>query len=137
MAHHTITLLASDSSLELKNNWPDSLAWIGQIFFLIFLVVIVVLLAYLTTRMLGSTRLTKRNGNIGIIESVAVGYQSSVQLIKVGSKHILIGVTKEKITFLTEVDKESLKIDNVAQGINNIPFEKMINKYLQKNKPDL
>lgn len=137
MAHHNIILLVSDSSLETKNNWPDSLAWIGQIFFLIFLVVVVVLLAYLTTRMLGTARLTKRSGNIRIVESIAVGYQSSVQLMKAGSSYILIGVTKEKITFLTEVDKDSLLLGDETQGINNIPFEKVINKYLKKNKTDI
>jgi flagellar biogenesis protein FliO len=70
---------------------------------------LVAILAYYATRRLtgarGKLRRSNGGGNLEIIESVNVAGQAVVQIVKAGEKYLVIGVTKENITMLTEVEE--------------------------------
>lgn len=127
-------ILITQSNVGKGNNWSSTLGMLGQFFLLIIVFIIILFLAYYSTKWLASSRFSiKRNSNVRIIESISVGYQSTIQLIKVGSKLFLIGVTKESVTFLTEIDEE-INEDENKQNDFKVPFEKYLQEYFNKKK---
>lgn len=120
------------AGVNSEKNWLDML---GQFFLLIIAFVVILVLAYYSTKMVAKVRLNGfKSNNIKIIESVSAGYQNMIQIVKVGSKFYLIGVTKEKITFLTEIEGDDLDITEKSNNEQVFPFEKYLKEYFNKNK---
>jgi len=96
------------------------------------MVVVVALLAYYTTRMLASAKFTRGGRrNLEHIESIGVGPQSYIHIVRAGKKYVLIGVTRGNVNFLTEVDEEglSLSLDGQRPG-----FESFMSRFQKKNE---
>lgn len=114
-------------------NWPDSLVLLGRFFYIILAVVLVMVMAYYTTRWVAGARYVRRGkSNIKLIEGISLGYQSNVHLIKAGEKFILIGATKDNITYLTEIPKES--VTEPVSELPKIPFEKYLSEFIKQKK---
>ena len=124
----------------LSESWSATSA-AGQFFSILrFLAatVFVALLAYYVTKMMAGKRgLGRGGGNISLIETINVGGQAMVQLIKAGDKFLVIGVTKERVTILSEIDKEHI---NEPEPINfsymDTPFGKVLSKFTQPKEKD-
>ncbi|MCR4802210.1 MAG: flagellar biosynthetic protein FliO [Lachnospiraceae bacterium] len=91
--------------LSIGNTTDNYLRLIGTLF--VFVVVLVV--AYYVTRWIGQ----KEQGrfgekNIRIIEGYRMGTNKSVQIVKVGNKYFVLGVGKDEISYLGEVNEEEL-----------------------------
>jgi flagellar biogenesis protein FliO len=102
---------------------------------------VVLVMAYFATKFIGKTRGGnfggKRNGNLTVIEGCSVGAGTFVQLIRVGldddkCRYYLIGVTKERITFITEVERDGLTLEEPVV----LPFSNVFSKLLNKDKED-
>ncbi len=122
--------------LNSQDDWPDSLDYLGQFFLIIIMIVIIGLMAYLSFKLMSASRLGGKLGamrNLQIIESIGVGVQSSVQIVRGGDKYYMLGVTKEHITFLTEVDKETLKLPEVKNPLENNPFDKVLKRFIKRD----
>ncbi len=121
--------------LATKSNWP-SFDYLGQFFSIFLLVGIILVMAYLSYRLLSSSRHAGKNGterNLQIIESIGVGVQTTVQIIRSGEKYFLLGVAKEKVTLLAELDKETLKLRTDKNILVNSPFDKVLKRILKKD----
>lgn len=72
-----------------------------------------------------------RNSNIHIIETIAIGPQKYLQLVKIIDKCLLIGVTKDNIIFIKEFDNEDIILNN-----NEIEdtFKKVLDKFKSKSR---
>ena len=113
-------LLASQN----LSNW-STLDLLGRLLSVIVAIAFVMFLAYYTTRWLAGARYARRgNSNIKLLEGAAVGPHSSVQLIRAGMKVFLIGVTRERITFLAEIPIDEIKEPEFE--FSSIPFEKYL-----------
>lgn len=79
-------------------------------------------IAYITTRILGNSNLLKqKNKNIEVIETYKLGPNKFIQIIKVGEKYLAIGLGKDEIEFLTEINKEQLILDSILSQRTNSP----------------
>lgn len=115
------------------NNWSSVAAMIGQFFFLIVVFIGVLYLAYLSTRFVAKSKINAARGeNIKVIESVFVGGQASVQLIKVGEQFFLISASKDNVVFLTEVKAEGIVENTNPEKNTEFPFEKHLKGYISK-----
>ena len=147
--------LPFDSATEVPvtlpaNNPPSESIW--QLLLIVIVFVGVLILAYFFTKIVGGGKLlginSRRGRNIDIVESRALGANNGgVQLLRVGACYYLIGVTKERITFLSEIDREKLDLGTEAHntyiseengtvkttgnGMNQ-GFEGFLNKYWKK-----
>ena len=97
--------------------------------------IFVALLAYYSLKMMGLARSRRMaGGNLSLIESIAVGQQSMVQLIKVGDEFIVIGVTKENVSLLCTLDETQVTVPEVGNIMpGNINFAKILGRF-QENK---
>ena len=105
----------------------------GQIWDVIVLIVafaFVLFLAYFTIRLMGRARLSRGSRNIKVIEAASVGFQNTVQLVCAGDKCFLIGVSRNGVTLIGEVDKESILQD--IKTMPDMPFEKYLSKLFNK-----
>lgn len=96
--------IVADENLATASNWSSMLQMVGQFFFLILAFAIIVILAVYSLRF--AARFRNFNGgsnNVRLMESRPLGSGNFVHLIKVGKKYIVVGSSKENVTFLTEV----------------------------------
>lgn len=114
------------------NDWSSVAAMIGQFFFLIVVFAGILYLAYISTKFIAKTRINASKGeNIKVIESVFIGGQSSIQLIKVGSQFFLVSAGKDNVVFLTEVNPDDIVEKEYAQD-NTLSFDKYLKDYVSK-----
>ena len=131
-----IFFIATDVSGN-QYDWSSSFRMIGQFFYIILAFAAVVLLAYFATKWLARAKLgvRKKTANIHFIESYAVNMQSSLQILRIGRKYILVGVTKDKFSYITELDAEDIKHETEQAPV--LPFENILKKYAKKPEIDL
>jgi flagellar biogenesis protein FliO len=69
--------------------------------------------------------------NLAIVESISVGGQAVVRLVRAGDTYLVIGVTKERVTLLGEVDKEQI-VEQKAPDLTglNTPFSKVLSRFM-------
>ncbi|MCL1936550.1 MAG: flagellar biosynthetic protein FliO [Defluviitaleaceae bacterium] len=102
---------------------------IGRFFSLFISLGVVIFLAIVVTRFVAKQRFSFGK-NIKIIDSIGVGRQNSICIVNIGTKYFLIGITKENIVFLQNIDEEDIELKNVEN--NNLPFSKYLEKYIIK-----
>ncbi len=111
----------------------------------------------MTTKLLASQGFKKyKNRNIRLLEGINVGPQKNLQLVKVGEKILLLGITKDSITnretfredelevSLEEFDKRLMTFQDIWKGVSNgiskknkeISFNEVINKEIDKISGD-
>jgi flagellar protein FliO/FliZ len=99
------------------------------------IIVFVILLAYYSLKMMAFTRAGGRLGNakanLSIVESIGVGANSMVQIVRAGEKYYLLGVTKERITMLAELDETKMDLSEIKK-MPEMPFGKIFNKFLKR-----
>ena len=102
--------------------------------------VFVALLAYYVLKLMGGARarqFRRTSGNLQIIDSISVGVGMTVQIVKAGDKYIVISVTKEGITMLTEIGSLEFE-DESEQGIDpsQVPFGSVLSKFMKPKEQD-
>lgn len=106
-----------------------------QLSVLLILFIFVLVGAYFATRLFGNFHIKKGNSrNIKQLESITVGPQKVIQLIKVGEEYLLIGITKDRITYIKEIDKTNIDLSlyDLAKKNQGAPFNKQLEKFLKK-----
>ena len=88
---------------------PTTVQNIIELLSLIIIFVIVLVVCYFTTKFVAGRQLVqKRIGNFEVIETFPIAQNKYLQLIKMGTKYIVISVTKDNITYITELNQEEV-----------------------------
>ncbi|MDD6208159.1 MAG: flagellar biosynthetic protein FliO [Clostridiales bacterium] len=96
----------------------------------VFLLILVA--AYYTTRIVGKNQSGfNGNRNLKVLETCRVSPNIVIQIIKAGDKYLLIGVSKERVTFLTELSEKEL---NHTESQPDMPaeFHSVLEKIISK-----
>ncbi len=113
------------------NSAAGSLDTIGQLFAAVLVFIFVLALAYYATRMLAKSRLPKKGSNFELLDSMPIGQSSALQIVRVGQKVILIGVTKDRITKLDDLNDIEISRDSLKSPAF-MPFDKYLSGVLKK-----
>ena len=98
-----------------------------QFIVILFIFVIILAATYYVTKWIAGYQKTKSIGNnIEVIETSRISTTKYVQILRIADKYIAIGVGKDEITALCEVDKDSLVIKEDAE--NNMSFKEVLDK---------
>lgn len=113
----------------------NALEGVIQLVVVLIMFLFVLGLSYLAARLAGNfqSNIQSRN-NVKIIETTRIGNNKYIQIVKIGSRYAAIGVGKDDITFLTELEEEELNLD--ALGKNTKGSFKDILSQLQKKKDE-
>ncbi len=127
---NNFVLLNQDSSnLVSSNNWSSTPNMLGQLFLVVLAFVIVLLLAYYVTKFFARSGGIRKGKNIETIEAMFINQTSSVRLIRVGGKFFLIGVAKDKISLLTEIDGNNIDTDYASSGFQSQPLTTLLKRF--------
>lgn len=109
---------------------------IVQLITLIMLLIVIILAAYFVTRLISGVKVNQLQSiNFKVIDTYNLGGNKAMQIIKVGSRYIVIAINKENINFLMELDEEDIKIKEDAN--NNFDFLDILNKMKNKKNNNL
>ena len=122
---------ASNVLFSLNANWTT---WdlVGQFFSIFMWLAVVIVLAYITIRLMASVRYGRGGRrNLEILESMSVGVQSYVHIVRVGGQYVLIGVTRGQINMLQQLETSQLKLPEEGEGLPSFDtvFSKFQNRF--------
>ncbi|KUO76113.1 MAG: hypothetical protein APF77_02165 [Clostridia bacterium BRH_c25] len=104
------------------------------IFYFLFMSAVILGAAYYVTKYLARKGLNPANNkNLKIIETVPLGIDKSLLLVKVGEQYLLLGSTQKNISLLTVLEQEKLAIGKASEGYSNLDGES-IESYMDKLK---
>ncbi len=82
---------------------------IGQLVTILLIFIFVLFLTYFVTRWIANYQKEKNPGdNIRILEVKRIGQNKLVEIVKIGDKTFALGMGKDEITLIGEIDEESL-----------------------------
>lgn len=102
---------------------------------LIAIFLLILAAAYFLTKWLGKTNfLQNSNRNITLVESFRINQTSFIQIIKIGSRYFVIGISKDHIEYLAEMEEEELKFPSfdVQKNTGSIDFKDILEKIKKK-----
>ena len=103
----------------------------GILYFL-FMSAVILGAAYYATKFLARKGLNSANNkNLKIVETVPLGIDKSLLLVKVGEQYLLLGSTQKGITMLSAVEQGKLTLGNTGEAYNNAEGES-IETYMDK-----
>lgn len=105
--------------------------------FIVFIIVFgsVIFLAYVTTKFIGNKSVRATKGKyINIVETVSLGLEGRLHLVKVGEEFLLISVSGKKVELLSKVNIDSYPEDESSESINPFTFKDIFEKYLNNFK---
>lgn len=106
---------------------------------LFILFVLIIIACYYTTKFVGGRQLGQmKSSNFKVLETFRVSQNKYMQLMRVGSKYVVIAVCKDTITVITELDEEDIISYNneKAAGSSFKDIFNLINKK-QKDESDI
>jgi len=82
---------------------------ISQLITVLLIFILVLAITALTTRFIGGyQKMQGRNRNLEVIETVRVANNKYVQIVRTADKYIVIGIGKNEVSMLTEIDEDAL-----------------------------
>lgn len=94
------------------------------ILYFIFMSAIILGAAYFATRFIARKGFSASNNkNLKVVESISVGIDKTLLLVKVGEQYLLLGSTQKNISFLSAIDQEQLSLANAEEAYNNLDGE--------------
>ena len=103
----------------------------------------ILFLTYVTTRYLaGKSNKAMKGRHLSIVETISLGTDKRIHLVKAGEKHILIASTSKSIEFLTDLSlgEEEASNNPAVQDTQNVfDFKSLFEKYMNmyKNKKNI
>lgn len=97
---------------------------IGTVLMVILVFILILYLAYFATKKLGKRLSFKGvgNKNIKIIESISVGQNKAIMIIQSAGKTMLIGITQNGISLISELDDEKLILNDDENNSQTMKF---------------
>ena len=105
---------------------------IAQLLTVLLIFLLVLALAYFTTRFVGTYQKTKLvNRNFEHIETYRITNGKYLQLVKAGSKYVVIGIGKDSISMICELSEDEIKKQGEAFGSSET-FRAIMDKAREK-----
>lgn len=116
------------SNVIQKSQTPNFLEMAFQLIFLIFVFVVIIFLAYYSTKFIAGSKIKNMSkNNMKVIETISIGF-SHIHIIQVNKQYFLISSSKEGIRMLSEINGNDLIINE--DNVPTLPFEKLLKQYL-------
>lgn len=138
MHFYGIKLAIDTGSLDLNSKGPvtPSSGGVGELIILIIIFILIVVACYYVTRFVGGKQLKQlKNSNFTVIDTYRVTTNKFLQLVKMGEKYVVIAVTKDHITVITELSKEEILLPKDS-STKDVSFKNVLVEMINKKKND-
>jgi flagellar protein FliO/FliZ len=107
---------------------------ISQLVGLVFLLIIILVAAYFTSKFVGGIKLGQlKNSNFKVIDSYRISPNKVIQIVKIGNKYMVIAIAKDTINVITELEEAEVLIKEVHQGERQ-NFKQILEKLRNNNE---
>lgn len=107
---------------------------IMQIGLMLIIFIIVLALAYYVSRFVGmQNRQISTKKNIKIVESAHISQGKLIQIVSIGKKYFILGVTKDNIQLIGEIQEEDL---DLSESDDKIQFRQILANYMPSKMGD-
>ncbi len=109
---------------------------IGQLLVLLLILAFVLFLAYYTSKWAaGFQNKYTKGSNMSVVETMRLQDGKLLQIVKVADKCIVIGLGKEEITYLCEIDPDSVQevSDRFNAGKGDLSFAKVLGRFTRED----
>ena len=107
---------------------------IAQIFGMLVAFAVIVAAAYYVSKYFSKYALkTRENSNIKVVETSRVTADKYLQIVEVGGRYFLIGITKTNISLISEVDGDRIKA-NLPVETERFSFKEFLDRAKSKEK---
>ena len=87
----------------------NSIQSLFELLGLILIFVIVLVVCYYTTRFVAGRQLVqKKIGNFETVETFPIAQNKYLQLVRMGNKYVVISVTKDSVSYITELNENEV-----------------------------
>ncbi|MDD5935730.1 MAG: flagellar biosynthetic protein FliO [Clostridiales bacterium] len=110
---------ADTLDLGLKDQSPvfQPSGGVGELIVLIIIFIFVIIACYFVTKFVGNKQMKQlKNSNFTVIDTYRVTPNKFLQLVRIGEKYIVLSVTKDNMTVVTELSKEEVLLPETKQG---------------------
>ena len=81
--------------------------------------IFVLFITYFTTRWVaGYTKKQNINKNIDVIETYRITSNKYIAIVRIGSKYVAVGVGKDNINFIADINEDGLEINDRNSSVN-------------------
>ncbi len=108
-----------------------------QLVTVLLIFIFVLFITFFTTRWVaGFAKKTTYNKNIEVVESYRIAPSKFIAIVRTGSKYLVLGIGKDEISKLAELDGESIDFssDSAIQSFDFSDIIEKAKKRLGKNK---
>lgn len=100
----------------------ENLKTLLSVIFCLVMFALILYLAYVTTKLIGKRYSVngKSIKNLKILESISIGADRQLLIVKTCGKYLLLGATSHNVSLITELDK-----DELCEEINENNFQTM------------
>ncbi len=125
----TFSFYAAATAASRQTSATDNVMTVDStiygILYFLFMSAVILAAAYYATKYLARKGLNPaHNKNLKIVETVPLGIDKSLLLVKVGEQYLLLGSTQKGITMLTAVEQGKLTFSsNSSEVYNNLDGE--------------
>ncbi|HPU63739.1 MAG TPA: flagellar biosynthetic protein FliO [Mobilitalea sp.] len=110
--------------------WDNILQLLG----LCILLVIILIAAYYTSRFVGKYKLGQlRSSNFEVIESYKINLNNLLLLVRIADRYVVLGVSKDHITFITELEKDKILTREVKE-VEKLSFNQILDRFKSKKE---
>ena len=119
-------MLLSESGLRASS--------IAQFLTVLLMFIFVLVITYLTTRWIARLQRGQMVGgdNIEILETAKISVDKYIELVRVGDKYLALGVGKNEVSVLAELNEDSLKLEDKDDA--SLSFLSVLDKVKTFNK---
>lgn len=104
-----------------------------QFFVLLLVFIFVLAITYFTTRWIAKYQQGQvSNRNIQVVETYKITTNKYIQIIKVANKYMAIAVSKDNITYLSELDENELEGKELITNDHFVDMLEKAKKLIQK-----
>ena len=112
---------------------PTSVQSIIELISLIFVFIIVLVVCYFTTRFVAGKQIAQKNtGNFEVIETFAIAQNKYLQLVRMGSKYVVISVSKDTVTYITELEESEICQIQKNMSVTGKSFKEVLSGFSKK-----
>ncbi len=130
----TPTPAASSEGLSDMVGRSPGGAGFWQMMSLVFMLIIILLAAYFTSKFVASFKLGQlKKSNFQVIDAYRISANKVLQLVKIGNKYIVLGIGKDSINVITELEEKEVIFREVNQGEKQT-FRQIMDKLKKNNE---
>lgn len=109
---------------------------VAQFITVLFIFIGVLALTYFVTRWTANFQKGRLSGgNMEVLDTMKVGPDKYVQIVRVTDKYLAIGLGKDSVTLLAELSEDAV-INPGAASTKKLSFEDMLEKVKEKKKDE-